>query len=84
MVNISDASYKNETHMVNSRFNEDSKNIIFLAREGLPEYLGKWPKTGKPIVMGVVNSNREYWPLPPSIKVFALLLLSCMLDQIIC
>ena len=59
MVKISNASYKHEMHMVDSPFNEDSKNIIFLAREALmlgegwPEYLGKWPKTGKPIVMQV-------------------------------
>ena len=57
MVKISDASYENEIHMVDSPFNEDSKNVILLAREvlisgeGLPENLGKWPKTGKPIVM---------------------------------
>ena len=29
MVKISDASYENETHRVDSPFNEDSKNIIF-------------------------------------------------------
>ena len=29
MVKISDASYENEIHMVDSSFNEDSKNIIF-------------------------------------------------------
>ena len=57
MVKISDASYENEIHMVDSPFNEDSKNVFFLAREvlisgeGQPENLGKWPKTGKPIVM---------------------------------
>ena len=56
-VKISDASYENVTHRVDSPFYEDSKNIIFLVREALisgegrPENLGKWPKTGKPIVM---------------------------------
>ena len=29
MVKISNASYENEIHMVDSRFNEDSKNINF-------------------------------------------------------
>ena len=35
MVKISDASYENEIHRVDSPFNEDSKNIAFLAREAL-------------------------------------------------
>ena len=35
MVKISNASYENEIHRVDSPFNEDSKNIIFLAREAL-------------------------------------------------
>ena len=30
---VSNASYENETHMVDGPFNEDSKNIIFLARD---------------------------------------------------
>ena len=51
MVKISDASYENEIHRVDSSFNEDSKNIIFLAREALisgegwPGNLGKMAKT---------------------------------------
>ena len=56
MVTISDASYRNEIHMVD---NEDSKNISFLAREvllsgkGRSENLGKWRKTGKPIAIQI-------------------------------
>ena len=52
MVKISHASYENKIHMADSPFNEDSKNISFLAREALilgerpPENLGKWSKTG--------------------------------------
>ena len=66
--------------------------IYFLAREALisgegrPENLGKMAKnreTYRYANEGVVNSNREYWPLLPGIKVFALLWFSCMLDQII-
>ena len=59
MVKISNASYENEIHRVDSPFNKDSKNIIFLAREALisgegrPENLGEWPKPGKPIVMQI-------------------------------
>ena len=51
MVKISNAPYENEIHRVDSPFNEDSKNIIFLARdalisgEGRPENLGKMAKT---------------------------------------
>ena len=50
MVKISNASYENEIHMVDSPFNEDFKNIIFLAREvlcsveGRPENFGKMTK----------------------------------------
>ena len=33
MVKISNASYENEIHMVDRPFKEDSKNIIFLARD---------------------------------------------------
>ena len=35
MVKISNASYENEIHRVDIPFNEDSKNIFFLAREAL-------------------------------------------------
>ena len=51
MVKISNASYENEIHRVDSPFNEHSKNIFFLAREALisgevrPENLGKMAKT---------------------------------------
>ena len=51
MVKISNASYKNEIHRVDSPFKEDSKNITFLAREALisgkgrPENLGKVAKS---------------------------------------
>ena len=50
MVKISNASYENELHGVNSPFNEDSKNIVCLAREvlisgeGRPENFGKMAK----------------------------------------
>ena len=35
MVKISDASYENEIHLVDSPFHEKSKNIIFLAKDAL-------------------------------------------------
>ena len=34
MVKISDASYENEIHRVDSPFNEDSKNIFFFGHGG--------------------------------------------------
>ena len=52
MVKISNAPYENEIHRVDSPFNEDSKNIIFLAREvlssgeGRPENLGNGQNQG--------------------------------------
>ena len=59
MVQISNASYENEIHRVDSPFNESSKNIILLARETLiseerrPENLGKMAKNRKAIVMQI-------------------------------
>ena len=61
MVKISNASYENEILRVNSPFNKNSKNIILMAREALisgeggPEKLRKLPKTGKPIVMQIME-----------------------------
>ena len=52
MVKISNASYENVVHRLDSSFNEDSKNIFFLAREALisvegwPENLGIMAKKG--------------------------------------
>ena len=58
MVKISNASYENKIHRVDSPFNEDSKNIILarealISGEGRPENLWKMAKTGKPIVMQI-------------------------------
>ena len=50
MVKISNAYNENEIHMVDSPFNEDSRNLTFLARKALilgerrPENLGKMAK----------------------------------------
>ena len=41
MVEIPNASYENEIHRVDSPFNEDSKNLIFLAREALISVEGR-------------------------------------------
>ena len=93
MVKISDASYENEIHVVDSPYNEDSKIIIFLAREALifgegrPENLEKMAKKQGNLLLcelGSVNYYGEYWPLLPGNNVFALLLFFCVLDQIIC
>ena len=64
VVKISNTSYENEIRRADSPLNEDSKNIMFLAREALivgeerSENLGKWPKTGKLIVMQI-----EVWSI---------------------
>ena len=90
MVEYSDMSYENEMHRVDSPSNKDSK-YNFFAREaqilekGRLENLGKMAKNRKIYCyanQGVVSANREYWPLPPGTKIFALLWFSCMLDQI--
>ena len=53
MVKISNASYENEIHMIDSPFSEDSKYIIFFAREA--QMLGK----GRPENLGEMAKNRE-------------------------
>ena len=82
MVKISNASYENQIQRVDSPFNEDFKNIIFLPREaiisgeGRTENLGKMAKNRETHCYQnerVVISDREYWPLLSGIKVFALL-----------
>ena len=51
MVKISNASYENEIHRIDSAFNEDSKKYNFFGQgspnlvEGQPEYSGKMAKT---------------------------------------
>ena len=49
MVKIPNASYENEIHMVDSPFNEDSKNIFF--GQGGPNFgggkAGKFRKSGQ-------------------------------------
>ena len=42
MVKISNGSYEGEIHRVDSPFNEDSKHIIFLAREALISGRDSW------------------------------------------
>ena len=57
MVKISNASYENEIHRIDSPFKEDSKNITFLAREGRPEKVGKIAKNRK---TSIVMQIREW------------------------
>ena len=56
MVKISNASYENEVHTLDSPFNDDSKNIIFFGQGG-PNFgggttgkFGEMARAGKPIV----------------------------------
>ena len=53
IVKISDASYQNEIHRVDSPFSEDSKNIYFFAREALIS------REGRPEKLGKMAENRE-------------------------
>ena len=47
MLKISNPSYENEIHRVDSLFNEDSKKVIFLAREALISGDGQQGNLGK-------------------------------------
>ena len=71
----SNASYENEIYRADSHSSEDSKNLIFFAREGRPEILGKIVQKRRNILsckLGLVNSNAEYWHLLSGTKIFAL------------
>ena len=76
--------------MVDSPFNEDSKNIFF---QGGPNFgegqLEKLRKMGNNRDIycyanrRVVNFKREYQSLPPGIKILVMPQLSCMPNQIL-
>ena len=79
MVKISDASYENKIHRADSPLNEDAKNITFFGQggpkfgEGMLENLGEMAKNRETYCYankGVVNSDREYWPLLCGNEVF--------------
>ena len=53
LVEISNASYENKIHVVDSPFNEDSKNINLLAREALIS------GEGRPENLREMAKNRE-------------------------
>ena len=53
MVKTQNASYENKIHRADSPFNEDSKNIIYLAWEALILTEG-WPEN-----LGKIAKNRE-------------------------
>ena len=77
--------------MVDSPFNEDSKNIIFPTEalnsgEGRPESFGKMGNNRSIYCyanQGVVNLEIEYQPPPPGTKIFVMPQLSYMPDQIL-
>ena len=76
--------------MVDSPFNEDSKNIIFsrealISGEGRPKTLGKMDNN-RDIChyanRGMVIFEREYLPLPPGIKILVVAQFSYLPEQI--
>ena len=64
MVKISNASYENEIHRVDSPFNDNSKNIILLAREvlisgeGRPQNLRKMAKKQGNLLLCKLGSDQ--------------------------
>ena len=79
-------------HTDDSPFFEDSKNIIFFSIETIiswerrPENLGKMGNNRDIFLCksgGGVNFEREYWPLPPGIKILVVPQFFCMPDQIL-
>ena len=63
MVKISNSSYENEIHRVDSPFNEDSKNIIFFG-QGSPNVgggtAGKFRKNDQNLEKPIVMQIREW------------------------
>ena len=92
VVEDSNNSYENEIRRVHRPSNDDFKSITFCQggpnfgeeRPEIVEKIGKNREIYCYANKGVVNSNRENWPLLPGIKIFALLWFSHMLDHIIC
>ena len=82
MVKNSNPSYENETHRVDSPFNENSKNIIFFGQgshdfgEGMAGKFREMAKTRKPIVMQIrewsilIKSTNLYSQVPKSSHCF--------------
>ena len=74
-----------------SPFNENPKNIIFsrevlISGEGRPEDLGKMGNNReiyRYANRGVVNFEREHYPLPPGTKILVMSQFSYMPDQIL-
>ena len=91
MVNFSSSSQENECYVVDSFFNEDSKNIIFsrevpILGRGRPENSGKMGNNRDIYChanQGDVNFDREYWLLPPRYRNLCNAQLSFMPDQIL-
>ena len=89
MIEFSSSLKLNEIHVVDSTFNEDTKNIDFsrealISGKGKSENFGKWTITGTSIVMQmVVNFEREYQSLPPGTKILVMPQFSYMPDQIL-
>ena len=77
MIKFSSSFKLNESHRVDSPFNEDPKNIIFFQGgpnfgEGRPENLGKMGNNRDIYCYanwGVVNLERAYQSLPPGTKI---------------
>ena len=78
MIKFSSSFKLNEIHRVDSRFNEDPKNINFCSREvlisgeGRPENLGKMGNNRDIYCYAnwrVVNLERAYQSLPPGTKI---------------
>ena len=92
MIEFSSSLKLNEIHVVDSPFNEDSKNIIFFSKQALisekrrSENLGKMSNNRDIYCyanQGVVNFEREYQPLPLGTKILVMPQFSFMHDQIL-
>ena len=89
MIKFSSSFKLNEIHRVDSRFNEDPKNIFFFQGgsnlgEGRPENLRKMGNNRDIYCYanwGMVNFERAYQPLPPGTKILVMPQFSYMPDQ---
>ena len=89
MIKFSSSFKLNEIHRVDSRFNEDPKNINFFQGgpnfgEGRPENLEKMGNNRDIYCYpnwGMVNFERAYQPLPPGTKIIVMPQFSYLPDQ---
>ena len=87
MIEFSSSLKLNKSHVINSPFNEDPKNIFFPGRPWFRGRDGREIGNNRDIYFyanrGVVIFKREYQSLPPGTKILVMPQFSHMADQLL-